>query len=72
MNPYEELANAIIVLASSDYMKALKALKKAPNNRAVLSEKISIERFFKSEWFRTLTDLDSGLLMAKLKKEALK
>lgn len=38
MNPYEELANAIIVLAAKDYMKALKTLKKAPDNGTVLSE----------------------------------
>lgn len=72
MNPYEELANAIIVLAAKDYMKALKTLKKAPDNGTVLYEKRSIERFFKSDWFGMLTEADGDLLMAKLKKEALK
>ena len=72
MNPYEELANAIIVLAAKNYMKALITLKKAPDNGIVLSEKRSIERFFKSDWFGTLTEADGELLMAKLKREALK
>ena len=32
MNPFEELANAIVIQASKDYMKALKKLKKYPRD----------------------------------------
>lgn len=30
MTPFEELANAIVIQAAKDYMKALKKLKKYP------------------------------------------
>ena len=47
MNPYKELANAIIVQAVKDYRTALNQLSLNPNDKAAQSEKKSIEfRFF--------------------------
>ena len=40
MNPYQELANAIIILAVKDYRRT-----KNP------AERKELERFFRSEWF---------------------
>lgn len=71
MNGYEELANAIIVLAAKDYLKVLKILNKAPDNKAAVSEKENIERFFRSSFYETLTDADGEVLIANFRKEAL-
>ena len=61
MNGYQELANAIILLAVKDYRKALKF-----DERGVKRECV---RFFRSEWFKSLTKLDGELLITKLKSE---
>jgi len=58
MDPYENLANAIILRAVEDY--------RLTDNEKELEE---IERFFHSDWFATLTRLDPDLLIKKLRKE---
>ena len=58
MNPYEELANAIVLQAVKDY-------RLNDDER----ELASIERFFRSGWFNTLTSIDPEMLIAKLRKE---
>ena len=58
MDPYEELANAIIVQACKDY--------RLTDNEEELKE---IEDFFHSDWFAVLTSLDPDLLITKLRKE---
>ena len=58
MDPYENLANAIILQAVKDY--------RLTDNEAELKE---IERFFRSDWFSVLTSLDPDLLIQKLRKE---
>ena len=69
MNPYEELANAIILQAVRDYRKALRTLSRYPKNRVAQYEIGSIERIFRSEWFGVLTHLDPELLICRLGKE---
>lgn len=59
---YENLANAIIIQAAEDYRRALES-----DNRGTLRE---IERFFRSDWFIVLTDLNPELLLKRLKQEA--
>jgi hypothetical protein len=56
MNPYRELADAIIIKAVDDYRKHKKL-------------RSSIARFFKSDWFKILTDIDGEDLLKKLKDE---
>ena len=58
MNPYEDLANAIILQAVKDY--------RLTDDERELQE---IERFFRSGWFSVLTSLDGVVLMEKLQKE---
>lgn len=58
MDPYENLANAIILQAVKDY--------RLTDNEAQLKE---IESFFHSDWFSVLTSLDPDLLITKLRKE---
>lgn len=69
MNGYEELANAIILQAVKDYREALRLLSMNPNDKSAQRDKRSIERFFRSEWFSILTDLNGELLLKKLKEE---
>lgn len=69
MEPYERLANAIILRAVEDYRDALRDLRvnpSYPDARRTVSE---VERFFRSDWFSTLTSLDGVALMKKLRKE---
>lgn len=59
--PYQNLANAIIAVAADDYRTALK-----DNNEWLRS---SIERFFDSEWYKVLTNIDGKYLIERLQKE---
>ena len=72
MKNYEELANAIVLLAVKDYRNALKTLRKNPNNRAANKDKSDCERFFLGDWFPALTSVDGAMLMNKLQQEVLK
>lgn len=67
--PYERLANAIILQAASDYRRNLKKLKKNPQNRDVMNEVFQIEKFFRSPWYQVLTTVDGEFLIQKLQKE---
>ena len=58
---YENLANTIIIKAVVDYKRALRK-----NRTEVIEE---CEKFFRSEYFMTLTKLDPELLISKVKKE---
>ena len=68
-NPYEKLANAIVLQAVSDYRAALKKVKKNPNNRDAIGEALQIEKFFRSPWYQVLTSVDGEFLIEKLQKE---
>lgn len=67
---YEKLANAIILQAVHDYRAALKRLKKHPNKRDIINEVLKIEKFFKSQWYQSLTSVDGEYLINRLRKEA--
>ena len=58
MNPYENLANAIVLQAVKDY--------RLTDDEAELAE---IERFFRSDWFGVLTDVDPEWSSVKLTVE---
>ena len=70
MDPYENLANAIILQAVKDYRQALKLLGRNSKCTSALSTKDECERFFRSEWFSFLTSVDGEMLIRRLKKEA--
>lgn len=69
MNPFEELANAIVLQAVKDYRAALKKLKKCPRDTDARQMRNDCESFFRSSWYSTLTSLDGELLMRKLQME---
>lgn len=63
----ENLANAIILQAVKDYRKALKGYSiDGRNCSSVVSE---CERFFRSEWFRVLTNVNGEYLITRIRKE---
>jgi hypothetical protein len=67
---YENLANAIILLAVKDYRQALKLLSKNPHSRSAMTAVNEMERFFRSDWYETLTSIDGEMLIRKLREEA--
>ena len=68
-DPYERLANAIVLQAVSDYRVALKKIKAYPKNREAISEALEIEKFFRSGWYSILTDVDGEYLIRRLQDE---
>ncbi|MCH4000657.1 MAG: hypothetical protein LKF15_10635 [Lachnospiraceae bacterium] len=68
-DPYENLANAIIIQAADDYVAALKRIQKNPGNKAALHDAMSIENFFHSGWFGVLTSVDPDYLIEGLRKK---
>ena len=63
MEPYEELANAVILQAIKDYRQLWNF------NRNSYAKKELI-KFFYSQWYSILTRLDPEYLIEELEKEA--
>ena len=68
-DPYEQLANAIVLSAVKDYRDAIKKLARGRKSQAALDMKESCLRFFRSGWFKTLTEIDPEYLITKLDEE---
>lgn len=68
-DPYEQLANAIILQAVTDYRSALKKIKRNPKNKDVIDEALRIECFLRSAWFSHLTSVDGEYLIRRLQDE---
>ena len=69
IDPYENLANAIVITAAKDYRDALRSLTRNKNNNNAKRMKEEVERFFNSDWYSVLTDLDGAFLMRKIQEE---
>ena len=67
-DPYEKLANAIIVQASKDYMTNLRKKKRNLGSASAEHDIRECERFFRSGWYQVLTSVDGEYLIAKLRK----
>lgn len=65
---YENLANAIVLLAVKDYKSTLHELEENPGNKDARHEKRSLEDFFHSQWYGILTDLDPERLISGVKE----
>lgn len=70
MDGYERLANEIILLAVKDYRGALRKLKHNPHSRTAQDTVDEVERFFRSDWYKSLTEIDGEMLIRKLREEA--
>lgn len=68
-DPYTRLANAIILQAVKDYRDANKKLARGKTNKNAEMEKNEVLRFFRSDWFGALTELDPEMLIRKLDEE---
>lgn len=68
-DPYERLANAIILNAVADYRAALKKIKRNPKSKAAIDEALQLEKFFGSSWYQQLTSVDGKFLIRKLQDE---
>jgi len=70
VDPYKNLANAIIIQATEDYRSAYKrhirCYRCGDKTNPELEE---LERFFRSEWYRTLTSVDGEYLMKRIREE---
>lgn len=64
LDGYYRLANAIILQAVNEYREDLRQ-----NDNAAKWRKISLRRFFRSDWFKLLTNIDGERLMERLKEE---
>ena len=69
--PEQMLANAIIIQAADDYRISLRRLKLNRMNREYLRMKEECERFFQSQWFEQLTNVDGKAIMMRIQKEEL-
>ena len=68
-DPYERLANAIILQAVTDYRVALKRIKRSPKVRGTIDEAMGVESFFRSGWYSQLTAVDGEYLIRRLQDE---
>ena len=68
-DPYEHLANAIILSAVSDYRAALKRIKRNQGSKTAMDEALRIEKFFRSPWYQQLTSVDGEFLIRRLQGE---
>ena len=68
-DPYERLANAIILQAVTDYRAALKRIKRKPEDRETIDEAMRFESFFRSGWYSQLTTVDGEYLIQRLQDE---
>lgn len=62
----ENLANAIILQACKDYKAALKSKRGATREGGSIR---SIQRFFHSQWFKTLTKADPDYIMKEIERQ---
>ena len=68
-DPYESLANAIILQAVKDLRTARKKIKHHSKNKEAELMIEELERFFRSDWFTALTTVDGEVLLRKLREE---
>ena len=71
-DPYERLANTIILQAVTDYRAALKRIKRKPEDWETIDEAMRVESFFRSGWYSQLTAVDGEYLIRRLQDEVRK
>ena len=66
---WEELANAIVLQAVKDYRIARWRVRRFAHAKKSQATILECERFFRSGWFRLLTDLNGEELLKELRSE---
>ena len=72
IDPYQELANAIVLQAVEDFRFLLKTLSVDPNDSVALSEMQELELDIHTPFFQSLTTLDIDKLFSDVKDQFLK
>ena len=72
-DPYEELANAVVIQACEDYKRAyICHLRSNGKGKKTQKQPEELEAFFRSDWYKTLTEVDGEFLMERLRNEVQK
>ena len=69
MNPYENLANAVVLQAVKDYRAAVVKLSHGKKNVVAEQTKSECEKFFRSPYFNVFTSFAGNALLLKLESE---
>lgn len=69
LDPYEALANAVVLQAVKDWRESAKKVSRGRRNINAQAMKDECERFFTLSYFNTFTELDGNMLLMKLKQE---
>lgn len=72
IDPYQELANAIVLQAVEDFRFLLKRLSVDPNDSVALREMQELELDIHTSFFQCLTTLDIDKLFSDVKDQFLK
>ncbi len=72
IDPYQELANAIVLQAVEDFRFLLKRLSVDPNDSVALREMQELELDIHTSFFQSLTTLDIDKLFFDVKDQFLK
>lgn len=66
---WKRFARAIVVRAAEDYVLALQSVKKCRQNTGAIDEALSLERFFRGQWFEMLSDMDGDYLIRRMREK---
>ena len=66
---WEDLANAIVIRAATDYRNARKYKNDPKRQNRARARIRETERFFRSRWYAQLTDVDGEFLLGRLQEE---
>ncbi len=66
---YQALANAVILQAVKDFKPAYRRLKRYPNDKLAQDTVREITKFFCSDYFCALSDLDGPALLNRIIRE---
>ena len=68
---WQALATAIITTAADDFRANRRKLNRNPDNKEATKEIHDLEKFFRSDWFCALSDVDGYYVLDQLRKEPL-
>lgn len=67
---YQLLANAIVEQAADDYLDLIAGFAKTVDKKDRKAQISSLRKFFLSDWYNFLTDVDGEYLVKKLEEKA--
>ena len=64
---WEDFAQAIILQAVDDYRKSRRRVRQKPDQKEAQAMIREVEQFFRSQWFRQLSDVDGSTILYNLR-----